>query len=73
MEMLQQIVEGLSKALQAPVLVSVAVGLEFAFRMVKTEKPLSIAYLIADSFKKVGEICSKIAQLLDKVLPQRIK
>lgn len=73
METLNKVVESLNHIMNAQVLLSVAVGIEFALRMLKTEKPLSIAYLVADSFKKCGEILTKVGQLLDKVLPQRIK
>jgi hypothetical protein len=52
---------------------SIVIALEFAFRMFKSEKPLSIMYLISDLLKKVGELFQKLGSLLDKVLPQRIK
>ena len=53
--------------------VIVAMVLEFCFRMIKTEKPLSIAYMVAGAFKSVGEILSKVGALMDKVLPQKLK
>lgn len=73
METLNKIMEAMNHALNAPVLMSIAIGMEFMFRMIKTEKPLSIAYMVADGLKKVGEIMSKCGQLMDKVLPQRLK
>ncbi|MBL0233163.1 MAG: hypothetical protein IPQ08_05820 [Chitinophagaceae bacterium] len=63
----------IGNALNAPVLASIAIGLEFAFRLFKTENPKSIVYLIADGIKKSGEVLTKIGSLLDKVLPQRLK
>ena len=47
--------------------------LDFVFRMIKTEKPKSIVYLIADMFKLIGKGLAKIGELMDKVLPQRLK
>ena len=73
MEFINHLLAVVSNALSAPVLASIAIALEFAFRMVKTEKPLSIAYMIADGFKKVGELLSKCGVILDKILPQRLK
>lgn len=73
MESLNKVLEAVNHAMSAPVLMSVAIGMEFMFRMIKTEKPLSIAYMVADGLKKVGEIMSKCGQLMDKVLPQRLK
>lgn len=62
-----------SGAMSAPILVSIGIAIEFAFRLFKTEKPKSIVYMIADMIKKSGEVLTKIGALLDKVLPQRIK
>jgi DNA-binding HxlR family transcriptional regulator len=73
MEMMNKVMEWLNGAMNAPVLMSVAIGIEFALRMFKSEKPLSIAYMVSDGLKKVGEICSKVGALMDKVLPQRLK
>lgn len=52
---------------------TIAIVVEFALRMFKSEKPLSIAYMISDSFKAVGTLVLKAAQFLDKILPQRLK
>ena len=73
MEMMNKVMEWLNGAMTAPVLMRLAIGIEFALRMFKSEKPLSIAYMVSDAFKKVGEICSKVGALMDKVLPQRLK
>lgn len=51
----------------------IALILDFAFRLIKTEKPLSIAYIIAETFHRVGSMLGGIGALLDKVLPQRLK
>lgn len=51
----------------------IASAVEFILRMIKSEKPLSIAYLIADGFHAVGKLLDKVGEFLDKVLPQRTK
>jgi DNA-binding HxlR family transcriptional regulator len=50
-----------------------AIVVEAILRLIKSEKPLSIAYVIADSLKKIGDIASKLGAFADKVLPQRLK
>ena len=47
--------------------------LEMVMRMVKTDKPMSIIYIVSGFLKKSSELLSLIASLLDKVLPQRVK
>lgn len=71
MEFLDKILAFLSSAEGASL--TIAVVVEFILRMVKSEKPLSILYLIANVTKKSGEILVKIGNLMDKVLPQRLK
>jgi hypothetical protein len=73
MEFLNHMASVIGNALNAPVLASIAIGLEFAFRLFKTDKPKSIVYMIADGIKKAGEILTKLGSLLDKILPQRLK
>lgn len=71
MEFLDKILAFLSSAEGASL--TIAVVVEFILRMIKSEKPLSILYLIANVTKKSGEILVKIGNLMDKVLPQRLK
>lgn len=47
--------------------------LDFILRLIPSQKPLGVMYLIADGAKKVGEILVKLGGLLDKILPQRLK
>jgi DNA-binding HxlR family transcriptional regulator len=47
--------------------------LEAVLRLIKTEKPKSILYAIADGAHKVADILKGIATFLDKILPQRLK
>ncbi len=58
---------------EAAVVVIIAGALDFIFRMVKTEKPLSLAWVIAAGARKLGEFLTKLASFLDKVLPQKVK
>lgn len=43
---------------------TLAVVVEFLLRLVRTKKPMSLLWLLAD-------VCRKIAEVLDRVLPQR--
>lgn len=71
MDFLDKILEFLNSGIgQAGV---IAMVLEFAFRLIKTPVPLSIAHLVAKTLKKVAEIAGKLAEFLDKVLPQKVE
>ena len=52
---------------------TIAVILEFGLRLIKSKKPLSVLYGISVIVHKLGEILIKLGELLDKVLPQRLK
>lgn len=52
---------------------TIAIVLEFAFRLVKTEKPLSILHVVAGAAKKLADVFKLLGDFLDKVLPQRLK
>lgn len=71
------LLEGLSQSLSglesAPILVTVAVAVELSLRLIKSEKPRSILYYVADGLKLCGNIFTKAGLILDKVLPQRMK
>jgi DNA-binding HxlR family transcriptional regulator len=73
MELLNKVLEALNSFGAGPLIATVAVAVEFALRLIKSEKPRSIMYLIADGTKAVGGIISKIGEIMDKVLPQRLK
>jgi len=51
----------------------IAVVVEFALRLVKSEKPLSILHLVARVMMKLGAVVAKVGDMLDKVLPQRLE
>ena len=50
-----------------------AIALEMGLRLVKSEKPLSIAHLIAASLHKIADLSAGLANLLDQILPQNLK
>lgn len=64
MELVQKLIDLIDKAIAASG--GIAIGVEIILRLLKTKKPLSIAWVLADFFQK-------LAVLLDKVLPQRLK
>jgi hypothetical protein len=49
---------------------TVAIVLEFVFRLVPSQKPLSIAHLVAGFARKSSEALKKLADVMDKILPQ---
>ena len=48
-----------------------AIVLETLFRLFPTQKPLSIAHVVAGVVGKVGALLTGLANALDKVLPQK--
>ena len=70
MELIQKILEALNSVeAQAAI---IAIVLEFALRLFKSQKPLSILHAAAAILKSVGNVLSKAGEVLDKVLPQRV-
>ncbi len=69
---LNQISEFINNNLMAASAI-VGVAVEFALRLSKSEKPLSILHGISFAVKKSGEILGGIANFMDKVLPQKLK
>ena len=51
---------------------TIAMVLEFAFRMIPSKKPLSLLHVIAGVSKHLGDFLLKLAKLLDKILPQKV-
>lgn len=70
--MLNQIWDFVSNQLMASSFVAGMI-IEFALRMFKSDKPLSLLHGLAGSLKLIAQICGKVAEFLDKVLPQRLK
>jgi len=50
-----------------------ALGFELIFRLIPSEKPLSFAHLFAKILRSTCLVAEKLANLLDKVLPQNVK
>lgn len=73
MEVLNNVINGIDKVSSGQLMASIIIAVEFALRMVKSDKPLSVMYLISDGLKKVGELCTKLGLFMDKILPQRLK
>lgn len=46
---------------------------EMLLRLTKSTKPLSVMYGVAKVAHQAANLLSKLAQLLDKALPQRLK
>lgn len=61
------------QAHQAEVISGGLFVLETVCRLSKTEKPMSMLYIVAKALVKGGLAAQKLGDLLDKVIPQRIK
>lgn len=70
MEILNKVIEALS-SVEGSVAV-IAIVVDFALRLIPSQKPLSVLHLAAGVIKLVGEICLRAGALLDKVLPQKL-
>lgn len=47
--------------------------LDFLFRIFPTNKPFDLIRLVSNTFKSIANILEKIAEIIDKVLPQNVK
>lgn len=52
---------------------SIALVLEFAFRLIPSEKPKSILLVIAKGAEMLGKFLVKLSEILNKVIPQKLK
>lgn len=70
-----EVIEQIKGFLANPLVQSVlgVVFAEFALRYKKSEKPLSLIRAGALVFRQIGQLMVFIADLTDKVLPQRLK
>lgn len=71
--MLQHILDLVSKASVSQQLGIIALAVEMGLRLIKSDKPLSLLYTLADGLGMIAQISVKGADLLNKVLPQRLK
>lgn len=69
--MLDQILHGIQSAQGQSVMLAMAV--EMALRLIKSEKPMSILLAVSAVVHKIADICAGVAGLLDKVIPQKLK
>ena len=72
MELLDKILLALGQV-DGAMIMTISVILEVVLRLVKSERPMSVLLMIAKALEIVGKITSKIAELLNKVIPQRLK
>jgi hypothetical protein len=70
MDILQKALEFILSAEGASV--TIAIVLEFVFRMIPTQKPLSILHVVAKASHMIGQIFSALGKFLDRVLPQKL-
>lgn len=61
------------EGIDGSILMGAAMVIEFGMRFIKTEKPKSIMYMVGDGVKALGKIFTKSGEILDKVLPQKVK
>lgn len=50
-----------------------AIAVELVFRFIPTEKPKSFIYAAAAIVKGLGVLFTKVGELSDKILPQKVK
>ena len=69
-QVLAKIVEIISNP---QIILFAGLAVEFAMRMVKTEKPMSIVRVVAAAAKSLGSVLVAISDFIDKVAPQKLK
>jgi hypothetical protein len=72
MTYINHLVEMISNFMSGGVFVTIAMLLEMALRMLKTDKPMGIIHGISGFLKAISGLFGKVAELLDKVLPQKL-
>ncbi len=75
---MEQVIEVLNKIaavipLEGIAVVAVGGVIDFALRLTKSEKPMSVVWAIANLVKAAAEVLYKVAAFMDKVLPQKVK
>jgi hypothetical protein len=72
MEMLSKVLDFIQHNMM-PAAATMGVVLEMAMRLTPSDKPMSIMHVICDALHMVAKVCGAAGDLLDKVLPQKIK
>ena len=70
-ELFSKVMEYLSQADNAAV--TIAVVLEVALRLFPTEKPRSVLIMIAKGAELSGKALVKVSEVLNKIIPQKLK
>ena len=70
-ELFSKVMEYLSQADHAAM--TIAVIIEVAFRLVPSEKPKSILIMVAKGAELCGKALVKLSEVLNKVIPQKLK
>ena len=73
MEFLDKIIAMFDGWSTSSTFVVVAGLVDFALRLLKTEKPIGVIHMIAGMLSRAGDVMKKASELLDKILPQRLK
>ena len=72
MEFVDKIIEFLN-SLSPMIIGAIGIAFEFVLRMLKTDEPKSIMWVIHSVLKKVCALAEALAGMLDKILPQNVK
>jgi hypothetical protein len=70
-ELFSKVMEYLSQADHAAV--TIAIVLEVALRLFPTEKPRSVLIMIAKGAEYSGKALVKLSEVLNKIIPQKLK
>lgn len=73
MEFLNELLAKINEFGTGPAMAVIAMMIEMALRLLKTEKPMSLLIVASGFMKSVGGIFVAASGILDKVIPQRIK
>ncbi len=55
------------------IIAAVAFTIDMVCRMVKSQKPIGVLYAVSAVVSGLAKLFSKLAALLDKVIPQRLE
>lgn len=53
--------------------VMIGAALEMFLRLIKTDKPASLLHLASAFLGRLGDVCKKLADVIDGILPQNLK
>lgn len=73
MDLINHYIEVLSNFSNGSMIGTIAVILEFVMRLVPTDKPKSIFYVLSGVVHLLGQMFNVLGDLLDKLIPQKVK